>query len=94
MSIDQLQDPAQDALQNAIRQSRALNDNERYELLISEQEGLADADLNTICFSVAGGRRRKKWKLHCKLHGPVGGQVAIGSLIIIINYVCMCGGSG
>ena len=29
------------------------------QLQISEQERLADADLNTVCFSVAGGR---KWK--------------------------------
>ena len=40
------QDSAQGALQDAIRQSRALNDNERYQLLISEQERLADAGLN------------------------------------------------
>ena len=47
-SQDALQVPTQDALQDAIRQSRKLNDNEKYELLISEQKGLADADLNTI----------------------------------------------
>ena len=49
-----------DALQDAIRQSKKLNDNEKYELLISEQKGLADADLNTIWFSVAEGRKRKR----------------------------------
>ena len=59
-SQDALQDPSQDALQDAIRQSRKLNDNKKYELLISEQKGLADADLNTIWFSVAEGRKRKR----------------------------------
>ena len=59
-SQDALQVPTQDALQDAIRQSRKLNDNEKYELLISEQKGLADADLNTIWFSVAEGRKRKR----------------------------------
>ena len=59
-SQDALQGPSQDALQDAIRQSRKLNDNEKYELLISEQKGLADADLNTIWFSVAEGRKRKR----------------------------------
>ena len=59
-SQDVLQVPTQDALQDAIRQSRKLNDNEKYELLISEQKGLADADLNTIWFSVAEGRKRKR----------------------------------
>ena len=57
---DALEVPTQDALQDAIRQSRKLNDNEKYELLISEQKGLADADLNTIWFSVAEGRKRKR----------------------------------
>ena len=59
-SQDALQGPSQDALQDAIRQSRKLNDNEKYELLISEQKGLADADLNTIWFSVAERRKRKR----------------------------------
>ena len=56
-SQDALQVPTQDALQDAIRQTRKLNDNEKYELLISEQKGLADADLNTIWFSVEGRKR-------------------------------------
>ncbi|KAL5460014.1 hypothetical protein EMCRGX_G033423 [Ephydatia muelleri] len=60
LSQDALQVPTQDALQDAIRQSRKLNDNEKYELLISEQKGLADADLNIIWFSVAEGRKRKR----------------------------------
>ena len=62
LSMDQ--DSAQDALQDAMRQSRALNDSERYQLLISKQERRADADLNTVCqfYSDAGGRKRKQIK--------------------------------
>ena len=59
-SLDALQGPSQDALQDAIRHSRKLNDNEKYGLLISEQKGLADADLNSIWFSVAEGWKRKR----------------------------------
>ena len=66
---------------------------EIYQLLISEQEGLADADLNTICFSVAGGRKRKKWKLHCRLHWRANGNWYIVIIIIIFYYVCVYGGT-
>lgn len=48
-----------DLLQEAIRQSRALNDHEKYQLLISVQ-GLTDDDLDTRYFSVTGGRKRKQ----------------------------------
>eukprot|EP00731_Ephydatia_muelleri_P023098 Em0015g681a len=66
-SQDALQVPTQDALQDAIRQSRKLNNNEKYELLISEQKGLADADLNTIWFSVEGRKRKRSETLAARL---------------------------
>ena len=50
----------QNLLQEAIRQSGALIDDEKYQLLTTEQDGLADDDLDTRYFCVTGGRKRKQ----------------------------------
>lgn len=43
-----------------VRQPRALNDHEKYQLLTSVQEGLTDDDLDTKYYNVTGIRKRKQ----------------------------------
>ena len=47
-------------LQEAIRQSRALIDVDKYQLLTTEQGGLVDDNFDTRYFCVTGGRKRKQ----------------------------------
>lgn len=51
---------SRDVLQVAISGSRKIKDHEKYELITSSQNNLGNTDLDTMYFTVSGGRKRKQ----------------------------------
>ena len=49
-----------DVLQMAISRSRKIKDHKKYELITSSQNNLGNCDLDTVYFTICGGRKRKQ----------------------------------
>lgn len=49
-----------DALQVAISRSRKIKDHEKYELITSSRNNLGNTNVDTVYFTVSGGRKTKQ----------------------------------
>ena len=72
------------ARRGLIRQSGALIDDEKYQLLTTEQDGLADDDLDTRYFCVTGGRKRKQIRFQRR---DVGFKIINGYVMVLIKII-------